>query len=167
VRGLIAEGLPVALDIWGGAHLDPDYFRFPSRAPAGIRMRGSFDGLATLPLEEYDLMLVPSKWEGLPNTLLEAMGNGLPVIAAAVGGVPEVVNDHTGWPIETIDDPEAYRRVLRAVIAEPASVERKSRAALAAVDASRSWEQFLASAREFYGEPSSAEDPKRTRVRSV
>ena len=167
VRGLIAEGLPVALDLWGGAHLDPEYFRFPSRAPAEIRMRGSFDGLATLPLEEYDLMLVPSKWEGLPNTLLEAMGNGLPVIAAAVGGVPELVNERTGWPIEAIDDPEAYRRVLRACIADPASVESRSRAALAAVDSSRSWAQFVASAREFFGVPSDAAGPSLATARSV
>jgi len=167
VRGLIAECLPVELDIWGGPHLDPDYFRFPARAPAGIRMRSGFDGLATLPLEEYDLMLVPSKWEGLPNTLLEAMGNGLPVLAAAVGGVPELVNERTGWPIEAIDDPEAYRRVLRALIADPASVESKSRAALAAVDASRSWQQFVAGAREFYGEPSGAPDRSLARAKSV
>ena len=160
VRGLIAEGLPVRLDIWGGAHLDPDYFRFPSPAPAGIRMRGGFDGLATLPLEEYDLMLVPSKWEGLPNTLIEAMGNGLPVMAAAVGGVPELVNERTGWPIETIDDPEAYRRVLRSLIADPAAVEARGRAALSAVDASRSWKQFVASAREFYGELPGIPDPR-------
>jgi glycosyltransferase involved in cell wall biosynthesis len=166
VRGLIDEGLPVSIDLWGGAHLDPDYFRFPSRAPAGIRMRGSFDGLAALPLEEYDLMLVPSKWEGLPNTLIEAMGNGLPVMAAAVGGVPELVNERTGWPIEAIDDPEAYRRALRAVIADPASVESKSRAALTAVDDARSWKQFVASAREFYGEASAARDPSLARARS-
>ncbi len=167
VRGLIAERLPVELDVWGGAHLDPDYFRFPSRAPAGIRMRGSFDGLATLPLEEYDLMLVPSKWEGLPNTLLEAMGNGLPVMAAAVGGVPELVTERTGWPIESIDDPEAYRKALRAAIADPASVESRSRAASSAVDDARSWKQFVASAREFYGETSGARDPGLARARSV
>jgi glycosyltransferase involved in cell wall biosynthesis len=158
VRGLIAEGLPVELDVWGGAHLDPDYFRFPAPAPAGIRLRGAFDGMATLPLEDYDLMLMPSKWEGLPNTLLEAMGNGLPVLAAAVGGVPELVDERTGWPIAAIDDPEAYRRVLRAVIAGPAEVEQKSRAALAVVDASRSWEQFVAGARELLGETSGASD---------
>jgi glycosyltransferase involved in cell wall biosynthesis len=166
VRGLSAEGLPVELDIWGGAHLDPDYFRIPEPSPAGIRVRGAFEGLATLPLEEYDLMLVPSKWEGLPNTLLEAMGNGLPVLASSVGGVPELVNERTGWPIEAIDDPEAFRRVLRDVIAEPGSVERKSRAAMAAVDASRSWEQFVTSAKEFYGEPSAAQDRIRARSRS-
>ena len=159
VRGLIAEGLPVELDLWGAAHLDPDYFRFPSSAPAGIRLRGAFDGLATLPLEDYDLMLMPSKWEGMPNALLEAMGNGLPVVAAAVGGVPELVNERTGWPIEAIDDPEAYRRVLRAVLADPTTVEQSSRAAsLAIMDASRSWKQFVVMAREFYGEPLGASD---------
>jgi glycosyltransferase involved in cell wall biosynthesis len=44
-----------------------------------------------------DVLLLPSLREGLPNTLLEGLATGVPVIAAAVGGVPEVVVDgHNG-----------------------------------------------------------------------
>lgn len=47
-----------------------------------------------------DLFALPSSWEGLPVALLEAMEAELPVLATAVGDVPSVIDNRTGWLID-------------------------------------------------------------------
>lgn len=44
-------------------------------------------------LHNADIFILPSKFEGMPMTLIEAMGTGLPIIASAVGGVPDMLTD--------------------------------------------------------------------------
>lgn len=44
-------------------------------------------------LRLLDLMLIPSLWEGMPNSLLESLAAGVPVIASDAGAIPEVVVD--------------------------------------------------------------------------
>jgi glycosyltransferase involved in cell wall biosynthesis len=49
-------------------------------------------------LAAMDVFVMPSLWEGLPLSMILAMGAGLPVVATAVAGIPEVVeNGKTGW----------------------------------------------------------------------
>ena len=44
-------------------------------------------------LQKADIFLLPSLYEGMPITLIEAMGSGLPIVASAVGGVPDMLED--------------------------------------------------------------------------
>lgn len=66
-----------------------------------IQDQTTFWGWRTDPahiLKGFDVFVLPSIAEGMSNTILEAMATGLPVVATAVGGNPEMVVDHeTGF----------------------------------------------------------------------
>ena len=49
-------------------------------------------------LSRARIAVVPSRWENFPNSCIEAMASGLPVLAAANGGLPEMIEDgRSGW----------------------------------------------------------------------
>lgn len=44
-------------------------------------------------MNETDIFILPSKWEGMPMTIIEAMGSGIPCVAYPVGGIPNMIQD--------------------------------------------------------------------------
>jgi glycosyltransferase involved in cell wall biosynthesis len=73
-------------------------------------------------------LVVPSIYEGLPLVVLEAMEEGVPVVASRVSGIPEVVRDgESGWLVE-MEDPPALAAALRAVLGDPREAQRRGAA---------------------------------------
>jgi glycosyltransferase involved in cell wall biosynthesis len=61
----------------------------------------------------FDVLVLPSLWEGLPNVIMEAMAQGIPVIATNVGGVPELIQTEvTGLLIE----PQNVDALVQAIV---------------------------------------------------
>jgi glycosyltransferase involved in cell wall biosynthesis len=77
-----------------------------------VRLAGFRDDLDSL-IPFADLVVLPSFTEGLPNVALEAGAAGIPVVATAVGGTPEVVRDGvTGFLVPPGDPRALSQRVI-------------------------------------------------------
>jgi glycosyltransferase involved in cell wall biosynthesis len=69
-------------------------------------------------------LVLPSAWENLPHAAVEALAVGTPVVATAVGGVPEVVHDGENGLLVPANDAAALAAALRRVVSEPGLRER-------------------------------------------
>jgi glycosyltransferase involved in cell wall biosynthesis len=68
-----------------------------------------------------DVFVMPSKSEGLPNAVLEAMACGLPCVAANVSGTRDLVDDGRTGYLFTLNDPEGLRGALAKALAADAT----------------------------------------------
>ena len=111
---------------------------------------GFEDDVATL-LGAVDAVAVPSKRpDPFPNAALEAAAAGVPVVAAAHGGLPEMLRDgQTGVLVEP-NDPLALASALRALADEPGRARTIGAAAAADVAARFSAERMLAAVQAEY-----------------
>jgi glycosyltransferase involved in cell wall biosynthesis len=72
-------------------------------------------------LDEVDLFVLPSRQEGLPRAMVEAMARGCPCIGSTVGGIPELLPPEDLVPP---DDVGALARKLREVLTDKVRLER-------------------------------------------
>lgn len=92
----------------------------------GERLRGLADGSAPgrirflgtreRPREELaaaDVLVLSSRTEGIPAVLIEAAFSGLPVVATAVGGIPEVVDDGGSGFVVAVGDVDGFAEAIR------------------------------------------------------
>jgi glycosyltransferase involved in cell wall biosynthesis len=98
---------------------------------AGANVLGVRTDLPEL-LSSCDIFALASHWEGQPLSVIEAMAAGLPVIATAVGGLPELVGD--AGVLVPPGDTDAFAAALRALVTD---TERRRRLGEAARERSR------------------------------
>lgn len=103
-----------------------DRVRFAGRLAPGEPVRRELD--------RCDVFVLPSRTEGLPRVLLEAMARGVPCVATRVGGIPELLDDDEMVPP---GDPPALAAKLRDVLGDADRLARLS-------------QRNLAKAREFH-----------------
>ncbi|MEJ7569038.1 MAG: glycosyltransferase family 4 protein [Gaiellaceae bacterium] len=81
-----------------------------------------------------DASVLSSAWENFPHTLVEALAVGTPVVATAVGGVPEIVRDGENGLLVPPGDPAALAAALRRYLGDPELQERLRSAAAPSVE---------------------------------
>ena len=75
-----------------------------------------------------DVLILPSRTEGIPAVLIEAAFSELPVVATTVGGVPQIVADtRTGILVDSAE-PAALRGAIHAALAGGKQMGRAARA---------------------------------------
>ncbi len=111
--------------------------------PHRVRLTGRQENIPTW-LNAMDLFVLPSYAnEGVPQSIMQAMACGLPVISTPIGGIPEmVIHDQTGVLTPPRDIP-ALRQVINALLADPEKRQRLGKAALSHAQARCSQERML------------------------
>jgi len=101
-------------------------------------------------LSASDVFVLASRTEASPNSVLEAMAAGLPIVATRVGGIPELVESGaTGLLVEP-DRPEALASALLQLVDNPRMSDDFGRAARAAVTERFSFERMVAAFEHLY-----------------
>jgi glycosyltransferase involved in cell wall biosynthesis len=130
---------------------------------AGLTERVHFAGerrdVAAI-LQSADLLVLNSRQEPFGLVLVEAMSCGTPVLAARVGGIPEIVTDSvTGWLVEA--DAAALGAKLVELSRQPEELARVARVARDTVCAQFSLEEFRRKLDEAYADLSPRPKPQR------
>ena len=117
----VADRIPDSMFVFIGLPVD----RAPVEAEIsalGLRnhvMLAGYRPSAARLLRAFDVYCLPSRFEGMPLSLLEAMSLGLPVVATRAGGVPEAVTDGENGVLVPVGDSRRLAGALADLLAAP------------------------------------------------
>ena len=116
---------------------------------ARVHFLGARRDLGNL-LQASDLFVMPSLWEGLPLSMVLAMGAKLPVVATRVAGIPEIVRDGQTGLLVPPGDKRALAAALARLSADPALRDSLGAAAAAFVRPRFGTDGYVASITDLY-----------------
>jgi glycosyltransferase involved in cell wall biosynthesis len=128
VARCVRAGVDVTLVIAGDGKFRPDLTALAERIGMSSRIRFlghvAAGGAVRRVLDAADLFVLPSRTEGLPRALIEAMARALPCIGSDVGGIPELLDEDDLVPP---GDPAALAAKIQAVLRDPPRLATMSR----------------------------------------
>jgi glycosyltransferase involved in cell wall biosynthesis len=90
-------------------------------APGRIRFLPPFEDPASV-LAAADVVVMPSRTEGMPAVAIEAGMSGLPVVASSVGGIPEIVVDGATGMLVLPGEPDSFARAIEVAYSRRAEM---------------------------------------------
>lgn len=116
------------LDLYGDG---PDRERLEAGTPDAVRDRVHWHGRVPGPDHAFahsDVLCMPTRHDAYPLVALEAMARGVPVIASAIGGLPEMLGGGDAGVLVPRPELDDWEQVLRRVLEEPESLKSVARA---------------------------------------
>jgi glycosyltransferase involved in cell wall biosynthesis len=118
-------------------------------AQLGIAPRITFSGWQDRAViaERYraaDLFVFPSRDEGMPNVVLEAMASGLPIVATAIAGSEELVREGENGHLVPTENAPALTDALARLIAQPETRRAMGRASRERIEREYTWARVAA-----------------------
>jgi glycosyltransferase involved in cell wall biosynthesis len=130
------NGLPITLDVCGDGPEREALKAIAAKSPTGVtvhfhgsipqRKLGDFYGNATL-------FAMPSYREGFPRVIIEAMANGLPIVATDAGGTRDLLGPAQQSYVVDREDAPAFGAALRNLLSSPGDRQRLAKENLASV----------------------------------
>ena len=122
----IAEKLPegYSIDMYG--HDSPEFPRSALETSQNVRYRGGFDRPVSISINDYDLYLYTSLFDGMPNTPVEFSFTGMPIVTSAVGGLPGFIGND-GYMVEKVEDADAYAKQVLKVYEDYSVAMKKAK----------------------------------------
>lgn len=93
-------------------------------ASARVVLAGQRPDAARL-LSAFDLLAISSRTEGTPMVVLEAIGAGVPIVSFRVGGIPDVIDESSGWLVPALDT-AALARAIDEAVGDPDEARRRA-----------------------------------------
>lgn len=94
-------------------------------------------------IQACDVLICPSWSEGMPNVILEAMANALAVVATDVGANNVLVNDKTGWLLESGSAADIVSCIGKIMKLDMAEIDTKKAGALVHIRQNFTWEKLI------------------------
>ena len=132
----IAERMPeVDFQVWGGSD-------WPVEKPDNLILNGSYRHITEIPLQDCDVWLYTSGWDGVPNMLIEVATIGLPLVSSIVGGTGEIVTADVARPVYDVESIDDYITAIRSILDDPRAARQRAGLLRERTLGLRNWSQY-------------------------